>query len=107
MLGLAAFADEISPDLDVQIAECQRQGITHVELRGVAGKNVLDFDKSLRADIKKKLQDNGLGVIGIEVIFQAANATPVPLPASLLLLLSGLGVLFGWQRREALPAVAA
>jgi hypothetical protein len=50
----------------------------------------------------------GLGVIGIEVVFQAAN-TPVPLPASLLLLLSGLGVLFGWQRqrREALPAVAA
>ena len=65
MLGLAAFADEISPDLDVQIAECKRQGITHVELRGVDGKNVLDFDKSLRADIKKKLQDNGLGVIGI------------------------------------------
>jgi hypothetical protein len=51
----------------------------------------------------------GLGVIGIEVVFQAANATPVSLPASLLLLLSGLGVLFGWQRRgrEALPVVAA
>jgi len=65
MLGLAAFADEISPDLDVQIAECRRQGITHVELRGVDGKNVLDFDKSLRAEIKQKLADNGLGVVGI------------------------------------------
>jgi len=65
MLGLAAFADEISPDLDVQIAECKRQGVTHVELRGVADKNVLDFDKSMRAEIKQKLADNGLGVIGI------------------------------------------
>ncbi|HXI84388.1 MAG TPA: sugar phosphate isomerase/epimerase [Verrucomicrobiae bacterium] len=65
MLGLAAFADEISPDLDVQIAECKRQGVTHVELRGVDGRNVLDFDKSMRAEIKQKLTDNGLGVIGI------------------------------------------
>jgi sugar phosphate isomerase/epimerase len=65
MLGLAAFGDEISPDLDVQIAECKKQGVTHLELRGVAGKNVLDFDKSMRADIKKKLTDNGMGVIGI------------------------------------------
>ena len=65
MLGLAAFADEISPDLNVQIAECKRQGVTHVELRGVAGKNVLDFDKSMRAEIKQKLADNDLRVIGI------------------------------------------
>ena len=65
MLRLAAFADEISPDLDVQIATCKKHGVTHIELRGVAGKNVLDFDKSMRADIKRKLADNGLGVIGI------------------------------------------
>jgi sugar phosphate isomerase/epimerase len=65
MLGLAAFADEISPDLNVQITECKRQGVTHIELRGVAGKNVLDFDKSMRVEIKQKLADNGLGVIGI------------------------------------------
>jgi sugar phosphate isomerase/epimerase len=65
MLRLAAFADEISPNLDIQIANCKKHGVTHFELRGVAGKNVLDFDKSMRADIKKKLSDNGLGVVGI------------------------------------------
>jgi hypothetical protein len=42
----------------------------------------------------------GIGVLGVKIEFQPSVVTPVPLPASLLLLLSGLGVLFGWQRRE-------
>ena len=62
MLKLAAFADEISPDLDVQIEHCKGSGVTHFELRGVAGKNVLDFDTPLRQEIKTKLADNGLAV---------------------------------------------
>ena len=65
MLKLAAFADEISPNLDDQIRVCQANGVTHFELRSVAGKNVLDFDKGLRAEIKTKLAGNGLGVISI------------------------------------------
>ncbi len=64
-LGLSAFADEISPDLDEQIRVCRENGVTHVELRGVAGKNVLDFDRPLRDEIKRKLANNGMGVIGI------------------------------------------
>jgi hypothetical protein len=46
-----------------------------------------------------------LGVIGVKITFQPSG-TPVPLPASLVLLLSGLGVLFGWQRRPTPPAAA-
>jgi hypothetical protein len=46
-----------------------------------------------------------LGVIGVKITFQPAGI-PVPLPASLVLLVSGLGVLFGWQRR-AVPSAAA
>ena len=65
MLKLAAFADEISPDLDVQIEHCRKNGVLHVELRGVAGRNVPDFDKAMRAEIKRKFADNGLSVIGI------------------------------------------
>jgi 3-dehydroshikimate dehydratase len=65
MLKLAAFADEISPDLDEQIRVCKENSVTHLDLRGVAGKNVLDFDAPLRNEIKKKLADNGLGVLGI------------------------------------------
>ena len=39
----------------------------------------------------------GLGVYGMKVMFQPG--TPVALPKSLILLLSGLGILLGWQRR--------
>ncbi|HEX8522734.1 MAG TPA: TIM barrel protein [Tepidisphaeraceae bacterium] len=65
MLKLAAFADEISPNLDDQIRVCKNNGVTHFELRSVAGRNVLDFDKTLRNDVKRKLADNNMGVISI------------------------------------------
>ena len=65
MLRLSAFADEISPDLDEQIRVCRECGVTHFELRSVRGVNVLDFDKDLRAEIRSKLRDNGMGVSAI------------------------------------------
>lgn len=65
MLKLSAFADEIGPDLDEQIRVCKANAVTHFELRGVYGKNVMDFPPALRAEIKKKLADNGMGVVAI------------------------------------------
>jgi 3-dehydroshikimate dehydratase len=65
MLKLAGFADEISPKIDEQIAVCKQVGISHFELRGAYDKNVLDFDKTLRNEIKSKLAANGLGVVSI------------------------------------------
>jgi sugar phosphate isomerase/epimerase len=65
MIKLSAFADEISPDLNEQIRVCRENQITHFELRGAYGKNVLDFDQPLRQEIKSKLADNGMGVISI------------------------------------------
>ncbi len=62
MLELAGFADEISPELDEQIAVCQRLGIMRFELRGVAGKNVLDFDPALMERIRTGLEDQGMSV---------------------------------------------
>jgi len=65
MLRLAAFADEISPDLDEQIRVCRDNDVTHFELRSVNQKNVLDFEHDLRAEIRSKLADNGMGVVSI------------------------------------------
>ncbi len=64
-LMLSAFADEIGPNLDDQIRVCRENAVTHFELRGVDGKNVMDFDDALRSEIKNKLDSNGLGVISI------------------------------------------
>jgi sugar phosphate isomerase/epimerase len=65
MLKLAAFADEIGPELDDQIRVCRENGVSHFELRGVRGLNVLDFPKDLREEIRTKLRDNGMGVASI------------------------------------------
>jgi sugar phosphate isomerase/epimerase len=65
MLKLSAFADEISPNLDEQIKVCRENAVTHIELRGVYDKNVLNFDKPLRNEIKTKLEANGMGVVAI------------------------------------------
>ena len=65
MLKLAAFADEIGPELDDQIRVCRENSVSHFELRGVRGLNVLDFPKDLREEIRTKLRDNGMGVASI------------------------------------------
>jgi sugar phosphate isomerase/epimerase len=61
-MKLCGFADEISPELNEQIKCCKETGVTHFELRGAWGKNVLDFDKSVRIEIRDKLKANGLAV---------------------------------------------
>jgi sugar phosphate isomerase/epimerase len=65
MLKLSAFADEIGPELDQQIRVCRENKVTHFELRGVYGKNVMDFDQGLREEIKTKLEANGMGVVSV------------------------------------------
>lgn len=62
---LCGFADEISPDLGEQIRVCKAVGVTHIELRGVSGKNVLDFDDAMASEVRAKLREAGLGVAAI------------------------------------------
>src|SRR5437868_7408972 len=65
MIRLAAFADEISPDLDEQIAVLREEGIGHVELRGVWDTNVLDLSDAQVAEVRRALVAHGIEVSSI------------------------------------------
>jgi 3-dehydroshikimate dehydratase len=65
MIQLSAFADEISPNLDEQIAVLHSENIHFIDLRSVWGVNVLDFSDEQVDIIKKQLQEQGIGVAAI------------------------------------------
>ena len=55
----SAFADEISPDLNVQMNELKKYNIRHIEARGINGKNISEHTPSEAKEIKKILDENG------------------------------------------------
>ncbi|GHO73883.1 xylose isomerase [Ktedonobacter sp. SOSP1-85] len=65
MIRISAFADEISPDLDEQIAVLSGENIHFMELRGAWNTNVLDFSDQQLMTIKEKLDAHGIGVSSI------------------------------------------
>ena len=65
MVHLSGFADEIGDDLELQIRILQSEGLRHLELRGIWGKNVLDLSPEERATARKRLREAGIGVSAI------------------------------------------
>jgi 3-dehydroshikimate dehydratase len=65
MIRLSAFADEISSNLDEQIAVLHSENISFIDLRSVEGINVLDLTDQQVTEIKQKLDDQGIGVAAI------------------------------------------
>lgn len=65
MIRLSAFADEISPDLDEQVAVLNSEHVHFLELRGVWNTNVLDLTDQQVASIKQVLDGHGIGVSAI------------------------------------------
>jgi 3-dehydroshikimate dehydratase len=65
MIRLSAFADEISPDLDEQIAVLSSEKVHFLDLRGVWNTNVLDLTDQQVARIKETLDAHGIGVAAI------------------------------------------
>jgi 3-dehydroshikimate dehydratase len=65
MIRLSAFADEISQDLDEQIAVLSSERIRFLDLRGVWNTNVLDLTDEQVARIKEALDAHKIGVAAI------------------------------------------
>ena len=61
----SAFSDEAADSIDGQIAACKANGVTHMELRGVDGKNISEFSVDEAKSLKEKLDANGMKVSSI------------------------------------------
>jgi sugar phosphate isomerase/epimerase len=62
---LSGFADEISPDLDEQLAVLRGESISHLELRSVWSTNVADLDDAQVARLRRQLDESGVQVSAI------------------------------------------
>ncbi len=65
MVVLSCFADEISPDLDEQLAVLDGESLSHLELRSVWSTNVVDLDDSQVARLRRRLDESGVRVSAI------------------------------------------
>jgi sugar phosphate isomerase/epimerase len=65
LFTLTGFGDEISPELGEQLDLLQSEGIHHLELRGVWGKNVLDLTDADAARVQAELARRGCHVSAI------------------------------------------
>ncbi len=63
--SLSAFADEISPDLDVQVATLEKLRVPGLDLRSVDGVNVLDLSLDDLQRVHDKCGERGLHVQAI------------------------------------------
>ncbi|HHU78145.1 MAG: sugar phosphate isomerase/epimerase family protein [Caldicoprobacterales bacterium] len=63
---LSAFADEIDPDLKVQMEVLKQHGIQYIEMRGVNGRNITDYTLEEVKRIKNQLdeQDFRISAVG-------------------------------------------
>ena len=65
MIRLSAFADEISADLNEQIAAIRSENIHFIDLRSVWDTNVLDLTDQQVSEIKQRLDAQDIGVSAI------------------------------------------
>ncbi|HOB20904.1 MAG TPA: sugar phosphate isomerase/epimerase family protein [Candidatus Atribacteria bacterium] len=59
---LSAFADEIDPDLKIQMDVLRQHGIDHIEMRGVYGKSIVSYSLEEVKSIKQELDANGFKI---------------------------------------------
>ncbi len=61
-MKITGFADEMAPDLVTQVAEMKKLGISHIEMRGVDGNNLIFHTEEKVRQIKTYLDENGMSL---------------------------------------------
>ncbi|MFS1030060.1 sugar phosphate isomerase/epimerase family protein [Enterococcus casseliflavus] len=59
---ITGFADEISPNLEAQIETLKQNQLSHIEIRGIAGKNVSEFTLAEAKGYQEQLQEAQISV---------------------------------------------
>lgn len=59
-MKISAFADEISDDLEEQLANLRKNHVDAIELRGVWGKNVMQLSETEVRQVKQRASDSGI-----------------------------------------------
>lgn len=62
MATISAFADEIDPQLAVQMDVCASHGIRHIDLRSIDGVNVSKFTDANARQYRRQMADRGFAV---------------------------------------------
>lgn len=62
---LSGFADEISPDLNVQMEVLDSLDIHYIEMRGVNGRNLCDYTLEEARTVKKRLEERGFALSAV------------------------------------------
>lgn len=62
---LSAFADEIDPDLNLQMDVLDQHEIKYIEMRGVNGRNITEYTLEEAREIKKQLDQRGFRLSAI------------------------------------------
>jgi sugar phosphate isomerase/epimerase len=62
---ISAFADEIDPSLDVQMDVLDRYGISHIEMRGVDGRNITEYSIPEAKVLKARMDARGFMVSAV------------------------------------------
>lgn len=62
---LTGFADEIAASLDTQMQVLDKLQMNHIEMRGVDGRNFVEYTKEEAQDIRRRLDDRGFALSAV------------------------------------------
>lgn len=62
---LTGFADEIAASLDTQMQVLETLHMNHIEMRGVDGRNFVEYSAAEAREIKKRLEDRGFALSAV------------------------------------------